>query len=311
MMTSMARTMPRGRNLKGTREAKYFYLFISPWLIGLIVFTAGPIIAAMALSLTDYSVIMDTEFVGLRNYVEMFSLDQLFWTSLGNTVYYTLLSVPLSMLTALCLALLLNQKVKGMAVFRTIFYLPSIVPVVAMAIIWIWMLQPRFGLVNLFLGLFGIRGPEWLGDPRWSKPALILMSLWGSGGSMIIYLAGLQGIPQQLYEAAELDGANVFQRFAHITLPMLTPTLFFTLIMGIIGSFQTFTQAYIMTGGGPVNSTLFYVLYLYRQAFEYFRMGYASAMAWVLFVVIFVLTLLIVGSGKHWVYYEADTNRGG
>lgn len=307
----MASSMRERHITKRTSEAKYFYLFISPWLIGLIVFTAGPIIAAMVLSLTDYSVIMDTQFIGLRNYVEMFSLDELFWTSFGNTVYYTALSVPLSMLTALCLALLLNQNVKGMAVFRTIFYLPSIVPVVAMAIIWIWMLQPRFGLVNLVLDFVGIRGPEWLGDPRWSKPALILMSLWGSGGSMIIYLAGLQGIPVQLYEAAELDGANVFQRFFHITLPMLTPTLFFTLIMGIIGSFQTFTQAYIMTGGGPVNSTLFYVLYLYRQAFEYFRMGYASAMAWVLFVVVFILTIIIVMSGKHWVYYEADANRGG
>jgi len=217
------------------------------------------------------------------------------------------LGVPLGMAVSLGVAMLLNARVKGMAFYRTIYYLPAIVPAVASSILWIWVLNPQFGLVNVALQrLFGITGPQWLQSELWSKPSILLMGLWGAGAGMIIWLAGLKGIPETLYEAAEIDGAGGWAAFRHVTIPMLSPYIFFNLIMGVIGTFQIFTQAYIMTGGGPVDSTLFYVYYLFNNAFRYFKMGYASALAWILFVIILALTLLQLRLGKRWVYYEGE-----
>jgi len=206
----------------------------------------------------------------------------------------------------LALALLMNQKVRGIGLFRTIYYLPSVISGVAYVVLWMWMFHPRAGLINTLLAYLGISGPGWLASPDWALPAIVIMSLWGLGRSMIIYLAGLQGVPVHLYEAAALDGANTWQQFWSVTLPLLTPTIFFNLVLSIIGTAQTFTQAFVATNGGPLNATLFYVLYLYRQAFQLFHMGYASALAWVLFVIVLVLTLLVVRSGQSWVYYESQ-----
>ena len=291
--------------LKG-REALVFYLFVAPWLVGFLAFTIGPIIASTLLSLTEYRIITPPVFKGLSNYQDLFLEDRFFRRSLYNTGYYVLLFVPLQVLLSLGLALLLNQKVRGLAVYRTLFYIPSIVPLVANSILWIWILQPQWGLLNYLLELLGIKGPLWLSSVAWAKPALIMMSLWGSGGAMIIFLAGLQGIPLHLYEAAAIDGANHWRRFRHITIPMLTPTIFFVMVLGIIGSFQVFVQAFVMTDGGPADATLFYMLYLYRRAFAFQNMGYASAMAWILFVIILVLTIIQFGTARHWVYYEGE-----
>ncbi|MBI2940484.1 MAG: sugar ABC transporter permease [Chloroflexi bacterium] len=244
------------------------------------------------------------QFVGVANYLKL-PRDELFWTSLYNTVYVTLLGVPIQMATALGLALLLNQKVKGIAFFRTAFYLPSLTPTVAGAILWVWLLNNQWGILNSVLRGIGIGAPVWLGDPQWSKPAIILMGTWSAGAAMIIYLAGLQGVPEQLYEAASIDGANNWRKFLHVTLPMLTPTIFFTAVIGIIAHFQIFTEAYILTQGGPLHSTLFYVYYLFNNGFVYFKMGYAAARAWVLFAVVLVLTLIQFRLARTWVYYEA------
>ena len=223
---------------------------------------------------------------------------------MANTFYYALFAIPLTIVAGVGLALLLNMNILGISVYRTVFFLPSIVPVVASSILWLWILNPQIGLVNVALSWFGITGPTWLGSTAWAKPALILMSLWSVGGSMVIYLAGLKDIPLHLYESALVDGANLWQRTRHITLPMLTPVIFFNLVMGLIGAFQYFTQAYIMTGGGPEDSTLFYCLYLFSRAWAYLDMGYASAMAWILFVVVLGITALVVRSHGRWVHYD-------
>ncbi|MBS4200468.1 sugar ABC transporter permease [Bacillus sp. FJAT-49732] len=256
-------------------------------------------------SFTDYDIIQKPTWVGFKNFTELMH-DELFWKSLYNTFYYTLFSCPLGVVVGVGIALLLNLKVKGMAIYRTIFYLPSIVPFVASSILWLWLLDPQFGVINALLENLGIPGPGWLVDPQWSKPALILMGLWGVGGPMIIYLAALQDIPNDLYESADIDGATWWQKILFITIPMLTPVILFNLIMGLIGSFQYFTQAYIMTRGGPNDSTLFYALYLYNNAFSYFHMGYASAMAWILFAIVMSVTLLIFKSSARWVYYGGE-----
>ena len=289
-----------------TREAITCYLFLLPWATGFILFVLGPILASLVLSLMRYDIVTPPYFVGLSNFRELFLTDIRFLGSMGNTAYYVALYVPLHMIVALGLALLLNQKVRGMPVYRTMFYIPSIVPIVAGSILWVWILQPEWGLINSVLSTFGIKGPLWLASLTWSKPSLIMMALWGSGAAMIICLAGLQGVPQHLYEAAEIDGADRWQRFVRITLPMLSPTLFFMLILGVIGSFQVFTTAYVMTGGGPAESTLFYMLYLYRRAFVFLNMGYAAAMAWILFVIVLVLTMVQFRLANRWVYYEAE-----
>ncbi len=248
--------------------------------------------------------------IGLENYRHM-AADTVFWQSLRNTLFYTALSLPLGMIVSLLLAMLLNTKVRGMTVFRVIFYLPSIIPVVAGSMLWLWIFNGQYGLLNWalrpVLGLLGWTPPTWLADPAWAKPALVLMSMWGVGNSMVIYLAGLQDVPKELYESAEIDGASWWGRLWHITLPMISPVIYFNLVMGIIGTLQVFTQVFVMTGGAngsPARSTLFYALYLFSTAFYDLRMGYASAMAWVLFIIIVALTILATKLTEKRVYYS-------
>lgn len=300
---------PARRGKISRREELQFYLFISPWLLGFILFTGGPVLASMAISLTDWSVLKDPTFVGVGNYVEMLTNDPYFRRSLINTIYFVGVSIPAGMVLSFLVAIMLNQKIWGITLFRTFFYLPSLVTGVAVAVLWAWLLNPQFGLINYVLRIFGLEGPEWLFNTKTAMPAMIVMSLWGIGSTVLIYLAGLQGIPEHLYEAADIDGANTFQKFRNVTIPLMTPVIFFNVIVGIIGAFQTFTQFYVMTNGGPANATLVYVLYLYRNAFEYFKMGYASALAWVLFFVILTLTAIQFYLAQRWVYYEGDTAR--
>lgn len=276
-----------------------------PFLIGFTVFTGGPLLFSIVISFCSFDVLNPAVFTGLRNYLFMLKGDELFWMSLYNTVFM-IIGVPLGMAVGLGIAMLLNLKVRGVAVWRTLFYLPSIVPVVAASILWIWIFNPESGLLNNLLAAVGLTGPHWLQDPETSKWALIVMGLWGAGGGMIIWLAGLKGISDSYYEAASIDGANAFQRFVYITLPMLTPYIFFNLVMGLIGTFQIFTQAFIMTSGGPVNSTLFYVYHLFNNAFRYLHMGYAAAMAWFLFLIVLILTAFQMKYSKRWVHYEGE-----
>ena len=278
-------------------------VFISPWLIGFLCFTIGPFISSVYLSFNSYDLINPPKWVGTANYSTLLHDDPLFWSSLWITVKYALVSVPLGIVTGVGLALLLNLKVKGQTIFRTVFYLPSIVPAVANAVVFSWILNPEIGLVNGILRLFGVEGPAWLTDTKWALWSLIFMSVWGVGGSMVIYLAGLQDIPVHLYEAATLDGASAYQRLRKVTLPLLTPVIFFNLIMGIIGSFQYFTEAFVMTKGGPEGSTSFYALYLFQRAWQYLDMGYACAMAWIVFVIVMILTGIVFRSQKRWVHF--------
>jgi multiple sugar transport system permease protein len=285
------------------------YLFFSPWLVGLLAFNVIPIILAVYYSFTEYSVLQPPRWIGFGNYHEMFVIDELFWKALYNTVYYAGFSVPLGLVFAIFLAILLNYRVPGLSFFRATFFLPSIVPVVAASVVWAWILHPEYGLINDLLARIGLPGPPWLSSEVWSKPAFVLMSLWGVGPTTIILLAGLQDIPQHLYEAAEIDGANRWQRTWNVTLPLLTPTIFFNLVIGLIGAFQVFAQVYIISEGGPLWSTLFFVLYLYNQGFQYFKMGYASALAVVLFMIILILTAIVQATSRKWVYYEGAQPR--
>ncbi len=288
------------------RNLRNGLLFIAPWLVGFCVFMLYPVVSSLFFSFCDYSVLERPVWIGAENYTEL-ARDDVFWVSLKNTAYYAVVALPLGMALAIGVALLLNTKVRGMAVYRTIFFLPSIVPVVAMAILWLWILNGRYGVLNYSLSWLGIPAkslPAWLDSKEWAMPALILMGLWGIGYSVVIYLAGLQDIPVHLYESADIDGANWWQKTIHITLPMLSPTLYFTLIMGIIGTFQIFAAPYIMTNGGPERATHFYTFYLYNLAFEDLRMGYACAMAWILFLIILGLTLLATKVSRRHVHYE-------
>ncbi len=286
------------------RELLAGYLFAMPWLIGIVLFIAGPVIFSFIISFTDWDLLNPPHWIGWANYATLVHEDPLFWKSIRVSAIYTLFSVPLGMAFALAVALALNMNLPGQSVMRTIYYLPSILSGVAVALLWQWIFNAEFGLINVLLRKIGLPAPGWLTSEQWALPALIIMSLWGIGGTMIIYLAGLQGIPPHLYEAARIDGANLLQMFRNITLPMLSPVLFFTLIMGIIGSFQVFTQAYVMTNGGPAHATLFFVLYLYRNAFEWLKMGYASALAWLLFIIILLLTLINFYMSRYWVHYD-------
>ncbi|MBL8096686.1 MAG: sugar ABC transporter permease [Anaerolineales bacterium] len=306
------------------REALAGYAFIVPWLIGFLVFTVGPMLASLYYSFTDFNIIDPPRWVGLDNYIRVFSGipeylmtgdprqlgDPLFWKSLQVTLYFAALALPLNLLFSFILAVLLNQKVPGVNIWRTIFFLPSIIAGVAVALLWVRILNPKIGILNVFLqDVVGIaRPPGWLQDPNWAVPALVIMSLWGVGGSMIIYLAGLQGISTELYDAAKVDGANAWHRFWAVTLPMMTPVLFYNLVLGTIGTFQYFTEVYVATSGtgDPQRATLFYNLYLYQNAFRYFDMGYASTMAWILFVIVLTLTALIFRSSDAWVFYEGQ-----
>ncbi len=286
----------RRKNLVG-------YLFAAPWLIGLPLFILGPIIATFYLSFTAYDMINPPRWIGLINYRILFTLDPGFWKALGNTFYYMFGSVFLKVFIGLVFAVLLSRAMRGMRIFRTIYFLPVVLPAVPVMFLWMMMFNPRSGLINQFLGLFGIDGPLWLNSPVWSKPSLILMSLWGIGGIIVIFLAGLQDIPEYLYEAAELDGASRLQKFWKITVPLLTPVIFFNVVTGLIAASQVFTEAYIMTGGGPLESTTFVNLKIYLLAFKDVKMGYASAMAWVMFMILIPMTLLLFKISKRWMDY--------
>lgn len=302
----------RGLSLRA-REAINGIIFALPWFVGFGLLILYPVGSVVYYSLTRYSVLRPPRFVGLENYRFLLFEDELFWASLWNTVYYTFLAVPIWIVLALLMAILLNQKIKGMSIFRTIFYLPSIVPVVAASMLWLWILNPQYGLLNYLLAFVGISGPGWLASEVWSKPALIIMSTWGLGTYMLIFLAGLQGIPSHLFEAATLDGATHIQKFWRITLPILSPAILFNMVIALINAFQVFTVAYVMAGnqgvGGPANSTLFYLLYLYQTAFAYFRMGRASAMALLLFVIIFIVTLIVFKTSGRWTHYDYEERR--
>lgn len=287
------------------REAVSFYLTISPWLLGFLAFTAAPMLISLFASFTNWDLLTDPVWVGLNNYRSLLQ-DPLFLQSMKVTAAYTAVYVPLDLAGGLLLALLVRPRLKGIGVFRTLFYLPTVFSGVAFVVVWLWMLNPNGGLLNLALGWFGITGPRWLLDPNYALWALVMMSFWGWGRSMALYLGGMQTIPGELYEAAAMDGAGSARQFFEVTLPLLSPTLFFNLVLSVITTFQTFTSAFVATNGGPLDSTLFLVLYIYRQAFEFLHMGYAAALAWVLFAVVLLLTLLLLRSQKFWVFYLGD-----
>jgi multiple sugar transport system permease protein len=297
--------LPRSRMAR--QEAVLFYAIVGFWFIGFILLTGGPMLASLLLGFTQFDGVHAPTFVGMTNYTELIR-DSLFWQSLKVTAIYTFVGVPLGICFSLSIALLLNQKLPGLAIWRTIYYLPAVLSGVAVALLWRWIYQPDFGIINATLwSLFGIKGPQWLYDTRWVLPSLILMSIWSAGSSMLLYLAALQAIPTHLYEAAELDGAGSARKFFHVTIPMITPVIFFNLILGIIGSFQVFTAAFIMTNkGGPNYASYFFVLYIYQHAFEFFKMGKASALAWILFLIISFFTVLAFKTSALWVYYEAE-----
>ena len=281
--------------------------FVSPWIIGFLAFTVYPLVASIGYSFCDYDVLSRPIWVGGLNYREMIA-DRIFWKALGNTLIFAACALPLGLVMSLTVAVLLNQRVRCRSAFRAIYFLPSLIPVVAGSMIWLWILNGNFGLLNHGLHLLGVHHPpQWLADPAWTKPALVLMSAWGIGQAVVIYLAALQDVPRALYESAELDGAGPWARLWHVTLPLISPVIYFNLIMGIIGSLQVFSQAFIMLGGGgPQRSALFYAVYLYQNAFEYGHMGYACAMAWVLFVLILALTALANAITRRHVYYAGE-----
>jgi len=309
-MTAISKTnLPSRRfSLKGlrVREMLAGYAFISPWLIGFIVFMGGPIIASMILSFFSWKMITPPRFLGLTNYINMFSVDALFRTSIVVTAEYVFISVPLSLILALFLAILVNQNVRLSSFWRTAFYVPAVISGVAGAVIWRWMYHNELGMINALLSLVGIAGPRWLYDKHTALLSLIIMRLWNVGVPMVIFLAALQAMPKFLYEAAEIDGAGEVAKFFNITLPLLTPVIFFNLVMAIIGGIQTFAEPFVMTSGGPQNATLFFGLYLYQNAFAFLKMGYASAMAWIMFITILVLTVLQFTIANRWVYYEGS-----
>lgn len=297
---------------KSVRQAIEGYLFISPWIIGFLFLTIGPMLASLYMSFTDYDLFnWPPNFVGLNNYIDIFAGDRgMPMQALKVTAPYAFFSVPIHQALALMAAILLNRKLKGITFFRTVWYLPAVMPSVAAALMWLVIFQPDYGLINGFLKLFQIRGPGWFSDTATALPTFIIISQWNLGAAMLIYLAGLQGVPDQLYEAASVDGAGTMSKFWHITIPMMTPTIFFNMILGIIGSWQVFNSAFIISNGGPANATLFYVLLLYRRGFQDFRMGFSSAMAWVLFFILMALVLLVFRSSSLWVYYEGEMKGG-
>ena len=298
-------------------EALWGLFFVLPAVLGLVIFQLGPVVASLYLSFTNYDIVSTPKWIGLDNYTRMFTTDQLYQKSLGITAYYSILSIPLSLLVAYVIAMLMNQKVRGISVYRTLWYLPSLVPATVNGILWLWLLNRDFGPLNYFLRLVGLPAPAWLSDPAWTVPSLVLVHLWGVGNSVLIFLAGLQGVPQHLYEAAEVDGATWWHKLRNVTIPMTSSILLFNLVIGIIQSFQVFALVYTLytpspteaTSAGPENAALVYVMYLYRNAFQNFKNGYASAMAWVLLLIIMGLTLIVFRSQGRWVYYEATRRK--
>ena len=297
---------PERRRLSMTRrQALWCYVFIAPAVLGLLLFSLGPMIASLWLSFTSYDMLSSPVWVGAENYTELVA-DPIFRKSLGVTLLYGVVSVPATMVLALILAIMLNAKLPALKFFRSAYYLPSVISGVAVAMLWKWMFNGEYGLINAALAKIGINGPSWLTDEHWALRALIFMSLWAFGGTMLIYLAGLQGVPKELYEAAKVDGATTLRQHLHVTVPMLSSVTLFNLIMGIISSLQVFAEPFVLTKGGPNNSTLLLSVYLYQNAFQYLKMGYASAIAWVSFAIILVLTLLVFRSMPMWVHTEGD-----
>lgn len=303
--TAVARPRKRRFSRIALRQNLLGYLWISPWLIGFSIFIFGPMIASVGYSFTNYRIVNDPRFVGAGNYVTALTNDSLFWPSLGRTFAFMLISVPIGVVGSLLLAILLNQRLRGETVYRTFFFLPTLTPLAAAAILWSWILHPEVGMVNYLLSLMGVDGPAWLASTRWAMPSIVLITLWTSigGGRMIIFLAGLQGVPQELYESASIDGAGAWSKFWNITLPMISPALFFNLVLGVIAALQVFTTAYITTRGGPGRATWFYALHIYTNAFENFDMGYASALAIILFVILLVFTVVQLRLSNRWVFY--------
>ena len=295
---------PRPRLSQRRQEELVAYLFLSPWLLGFLVFTAGAMAFSFGLSLFGSDLLSPAEFIGAKNYVDLAN-DPLFIQSLKVTFWYTIVTVPLSTVIALATALMLNQKIAAVGLWRTIYFLPWLVAGVPVALIWNWVLNPQIGLVNEALKLVGIAGPRWFASERWAIPGLVIIALWEAGRNMLLYLSGLQSIPTEIQEAAKIDGAGPIRAFFSVTLPLLTPVVFFNIIINIINSFQVFSNVYVLTQGGPNNATLTLVVYLYRQSFQLFHFGYASAVAWVVFAIILVFTLVLIRSSNFWVYYEA------
>jgi multiple sugar transport system permease protein len=308
--TASAGTTPGARRhlSERRREELLAWLFISPWVIGFLVFTVGAMLASFGISLFETDLLAQFDFVGLRNYAAL-PADSLFTTSLRVTLVYTALTVPLSTIVALAIALLLNQKIRGASLWRTVYYLPAVVSGVAVALIWNWVLNADSGLLNQALRGLGLPAPRWFASEFWALPGLVLIALWGTGTNMLLYLAGLQGIPTEMAEAAQIDGAGPIRTFFSVTLPLLTPTIFFNVVINIIGSFQVFTNAYVLTDGGPNNATKTLVLYLYQQGFRLFHFGYASAIGWVLFLIVLIFTLILVRTSSSWVHYEGGLRR--
>lgn len=302
-MAATARAPRTRMNARERGDLLWGLIFASPAIVGLLLFVIYPVLASVYYSFTSYSVLQPPRWIGLENYRTLLTDDPLFYKTMFNTLYIALFTIPLSVIVAMGLAMLLNMKVRGQAFYRTVFYMPTIVPFVASSILWIWIYNPQYGILNAALWQVGVTGPGWISDPAWSKPALIIMNLWSVGGWMVIYLAGLQDMPQELYEAAELDGATWWDKTRNLTIPFMSPYILFSVILMLIGVFQYFTQVAVMTNGGPADSTRVYALYLYQNAFTFFRMGYASAMAWLLFVVVVILTIIIFRTSARRVYY--------
>ena len=303
--TLSSAALPRRRWSQGTRHTINGLLFASPWIIGLLVFWIYPTLASAFYSFTKFNGVMNPEWVGIGNYLELFTDDAQFNAAIYNTVYFAIVSIPLAIIASFGLALMLNAKIRGQVIYRTIYFLPTLVPEVALALVWLFIFTPRIGLIETPFRFLGVRGPCWLTCPQWSKPTLVLLALWIIGQQIILYLAGLQDVPQDLYDAADVDGANFLTKFRNVTVPILTPVIFFHLVTSVIGALNFFAIPYIMTGGTgfPANTTLFYSIYLYKNAFHYLEMGYASAMAWLLFMFTLIVTLIIFRSARHWVFY--------
>ncbi len=304
--------LPRWTTNLRTKEAIAGYIFLSPWLLGIILFIVGPMMTSGFLSFTRYDIVNPPEFVGLKNFIEIFSKDRLFWPSLLLTFRYALIVVPLSLIGALAAAMLLNQALLGTTWFRTFFFLPHLTPIVAAAVLWGWIFNADVGPINHWIRTItgSDNAPGWFRDPDWAMTGLIIMAMWGAigGNTMLIFLAGLQGVPQELYDAAVVDGAGIWAKFRNVTLPMLTPTIFFNMVLGIIGALRVFAAAYVATQGGPAYSTWFYALHIYTRAFQYFEMGYASALAWIFFFVLFVFTYVQFRQSRRWVYYAGEVD---
>lgn len=309
-MASQAQPIVRRRMSQANRNTINGILFAMPWLIGLLVFWIYPTIASAYYSFTKFNAVQSPQWIGFSNYIQLFTADDTFWLAVYNTAYFAFISIPLAIIVSFGLAMMLNAKIRFQTVYRTIYFLPTLVPEIALSLVWVYLFTPGSGLVNVPFDWLGIKGPCWLTCPAWSRPTIILLALWIVGQQIILYLAGLQDVPQDLYDAADVDGANFLHKFRHVTIPMMTPVVFFHLVTSVIGALQFFTVPYIMTGGTgfPAGSLMFYSIYLYKNAFQYFQMGYASALAWLLFMVALLITLVIFRSARMWVFYAGGEN---